>query len=81
MLHSHNSITQKELLLVNFESFGDSALTIFVYTFTSTSNWEKYLHIREDIHFKIMQIVEENNASFAFPSQSVYVEKMPNSNL
>ena len=81
MLHSHDSITQKELLLVNFESFGDSALTIFVYTFTSTSNWEKYLHIREDIHFKIMQIVEENNASFAFPSQSVYVEQMPTSNL
>jgi MscS family membrane protein len=77
MLHTHEAISSKDTLLVNFESFGDSALNIFIYTFTSTSNWEKYLDIREDIHFKIMQIVEENHASFAFPSQSVYVEQVP----
>jgi len=77
MLHSHENISSKDTLLVNFESFGDSALNIFIYTFTSTANWEKYLDIREDIHYKIMKIVEENNASFAFPSQSIYVEQMP----
>ena len=78
MLHSHEGISQKETLLVNFESFGDSSLNIFVYTFTATSNWDKYLEIREDIHLKIMKIVEENGSSFAFPSQSIYVEKMAN---
>ncbi|HIQ28269.1 MAG TPA: mechanosensitive ion channel family protein [Sulfurovum sp.] len=77
MLHSHNGISRKDTLLVNFESFGDSALNIFIYTFTSTANWEKYLEIREDVHFKIMQIVEEHHASFAFPSQSIYVEQLP----
>jgi len=77
MLHSHPHIATKETLLVNFESFGDSALNIFIYTFTSTSNWERYLNIREDVQLKIMQIVEENNASFAFPSQSIYVESLP----
>jgi MscS family membrane protein len=46
MLHNHEKISQKETLLVNFDSFGDSALTIFIYTFTSTANWEKYLDIR-----------------------------------
>jgi MscS family membrane protein len=74
MLHNHESISKKDMLLVNFESFGDSSLNLFIYTFTSTSNWEKYLHIREDIHFQIMQIIEKNNASFAFPSQSIYLE-------
>ena len=76
MLHNHEKIAQKETLLVNFESFGDSALNIFIYTFTSTANWEKYLDIREDIHIKIMKIVEENGSSFAFPSQSIYMEKV-----
>jgi len=75
MLHTHEHIAQKETLLVNFESFGDSALNIFIYTFTSTANWARYLEIREDIHFKIMKIVEDNNASFAFPSQSIYIEE------
>jgi len=77
MLHSHPNIATKETLLVNFESFGDSALNIFIYTFTATSNWERYLDIREDVHLKIMHIVEENNAAFAFPSQSIYVEQLP----
>jgi len=76
MLHAHEGISQKETLLVNFESFGDSSLNIFIYTFTSTANWDKYLDIREDIHFQIMQIVEDNGSSFAFPSQSIYVEQM-----
>ena len=75
MLHTHEHIAQKETLIVNFESFGDSALNIFIYTFTSTANWARYLKIREDIHFKIMKIVEDNNASFAFPSQSIYIEE------
>ncbi|WP_373032580.1 mechanosensitive ion channel family protein [Sulfurovum sp.] len=81
MLHNHEKISQKETLLVNFESFGDSALNIFIYTFTSTANWERYLNIREDIHLKIMKIVEDNGSSFAFPSQSIYVEQMPEENV
>ena len=81
MLHNHENIFQKETLLVNFESFGDSSLNIFIYTFTNTSNWERYLNIREDIHLKIMKIVEENGSSFAFPSQSIYMEPMPDKNV
>jgi len=76
MLRNHEHISQQETLLVNFESFGDSALNVFVYTFTSTANWEKYLDIREDVHLKIMHIVEENNSGFAFPSQSIYMEEI-----
>jgi len=77
MLHNHENISHKDTLLVNFESFGDSSLNIFIYTFTNTSNWERYLNIREDIHLKIMKIVEENESAFAFPSQSIYLEQMP----
>lgn len=76
MLHNHEGISQDDTLLVNFDSFGDSALKIFIYTFTSTSNWDKYLDIKEDIHLKIMHIIEDNGSSFAFPSQSIYMEQM-----
>jgi len=77
MLRHHEKISKKDTLLVNFESFGDSSLNIFIYAFTSTSDWERYLNIREDIHLKIMKIVEDNGSSFAFPSQSIYVEQLP----
>ncbi len=78
MLQEHEGIAQNESLMVNFNDFGDSSLNIFIYTFAHTANWAKYLDIREDIHLKIMKIVEENGSSFAFPSQSVYVESLPN---
>lgn len=75
MLHSHENISQNETPLVNFESFGDSSLNILIHTFTNTSNWERYLSIREEIHLKIIRIVENNGSSFAFPSRSIYVEQ------
>jgi len=78
MLRNHEGISQKDTLLVNFDAFGDSSLDIFIYTFTATANWKKYLEIKEDVHLKIMQIVEEHGSGFAFPSRSVYVESLPN---
>ena len=77
MLRSHKGIAQKETMLVNFKSFGDSSLDIFIYTFSNTSNWEKYMDTKEDINLQIMKIVENNNSSFAFPSQSLYIESLP----
>ncbi len=77
LLQSHEGISQKDSLMVNFDSFGDSSLNIFIYTFTHTANWAKYLDIREDIHIQIMSIVEKNGSGFAFPSQSIYIEQLP----
>ena len=77
MLQAHEDISKNDSLMVNFDTFGDSSLNIFIYTFTQTANWAKYLEIREDIHLKIMEIVEKNGSGFAFPSQSIYVEQLP----
>ncbi|HIP51688.1 MAG TPA: mechanosensitive ion channel family protein [Campylobacterales bacterium] len=79
MLRNHKDIAQKETLLVNFTSFGDSSLDIFIYTFSNTANWANYMDIKEDVNLKIMKIIEDNNSDFAFPSQSLYVENMPTS--
>ena len=80
MLKNHPSIAQKETMLVNFTSFDDSSLGIFIYTFSNTANWAGYMNIKEDINLKIMKIIEDNDTEFAFPSQSLYVESMPNIN-
>ncbi len=76
MLENHPDIAKDQTTLVNFDRFEDSCLGIFFYTFTNTSDWRKYLAIREDLHLKIMQIVENHGSSFAFPSQSIYIEKI-----
>jgi len=40
-----------------------------------TNDWTEWLSIKERLAITIKEIVEKNNASFAFPSQSIYVEK------
>jgi len=77
MLKSHKGIAQDETMLVNFDNLADSAKEIFVYTFTNTANWQEYLDIKEDINYKISKIVAKYGSSFAFPSQSIYVESVP----
>ena len=62
-------------LFVRVEKFNDSSIDIFISSFTNTNEWEKYLKIKEELAFLIKDIVEKNNSSFAFPSQSIYVEK------
>jgi len=77
MLQHHPRISQKETLLVNFNAFGDSALNIFIYAFSNTAKWDQYLDIREEVHMYIIKIVENNGSTFAFPSQSIYLESTP----
>jgi MscS family membrane protein len=60
--------------LVSFDSFGESSLNIQVLYFIEIVDYNEYMHIREDINYHIMQIVTENGAGFAFPSQTVYNE-------
>jgi len=76
MLASHEGV-QQDRIMVNFDEFEGSSLSIFCYFFTTTTVWAEYLMVKEDINLKIMKIVENNNASFAFPSKSVYIESMP----
>ncbi|BAF70476.1 mechanosensitive ion channel family protein [Nitratiruptor sp. SB155-2] len=76
MLQSHPGIAKNATLLVNFDEFEDSSLSIFIYCFTNTANWAKYLEIKEDVNLKIMEIVQQHGSDFAFPSESIYIEKV-----
>nr|WP_277998717.1 mechanosensitive ion channel family protein [Moorella sulfitireducens] len=75
MLEGHPGVN-KEKILVYFERFNESSLDILLYFFTNTTDWQEYLSIREDVNFRIMQILEQEGVSVAFPSRSVYIEKM-----
>jgi MscS family membrane protein len=66
---------------VRLDKFNDSSVDILVYCFTSTNDWEKFLIIKESLALKIKQEVEKIGLSFAFPSQSVYIEKLKKENI
>ena len=48
---------------------------MYVRCFTNTSSWNDWLFVKEKLAIAIKQIVENNKASFAFPSSSIYIEK------
>ena len=62
-------------LAVRVDKFSDSSIDMYVRCFTKTDDWEEWLSVKEKLALEIKQIVEKNDASFAFPSQSIYVEK------
>ena len=67
--------SSEQPLFVRLEKFSDSSIDILIYCFATTTVWGEWLKIKEELVLKIKSIVEENNAGFAFPSQSIYVEK------
>lgn len=62
---------------VRIDSFNDSSIDIMVYCFTKTTVWGNWLAIKENLAYRIKEIVEGAGAGFAFPSQSIYVETVP----
>ena len=62
---------------VRIDKLNDSSIDIMLYCFTRTTDWGEWLEIKEELAYKITQIVEEAGAGLAFPSQSIYVEALP----
>jgi len=60
---------------VRVDKFSDSSIDMYVRCFSKSDSWNEWLSVKENLALEIKQIVEKNGASFAFPSQSIYVEK------
>ena len=73
MLENHTEIN-KETIYVMFDEFAENSLDIFLYFFTVTTVWEEFLRVKEDVNFKIMEILEKEGVSVAFPSRSIYLK-------
>jgi len=63
---------------VRIDSFNNSSIDFLIYCFTKTTVWGEWLEIKENFALAIKDIVENQaGAGFAFPSQSIYLESMP----
>ena len=66
----------KKNLLVYLDNFGESSIEILIYCFSKSVKWAEWLETKEDVMHQIMAILEKNNLEFAFPSLSLYNEKV-----
>jgi MscS family membrane protein len=73
MLRNHPDIDHSRTLMVNFNQFGPSSLDFFVYTFTKTTVWTEYHAIKQDVLFRISEIIASQGAEIAFPTRTLHV--------
>jgi MscS family membrane protein len=62
----------KRTTLVFMDEFADSSINILVYCFSRTVIWEEWLEVKEDVMFKLAEILAKNNLDFAYPSLTIH---------
>lgn len=58
---------------VRFVAFGAYSLDLEVFAYVTTSDWNEFLAIREDLFLRMMDLVQASGSGFAFPSQTLYL--------
>lgn len=62
----------------HFASYGDFNLIIEAVYYVSGSDYNKYMDINQQINFKIKEEFDKRAIQFAFPTQTLYINKQPN---
>ncbi|MBZ9684867.1 mechanosensitive ion channel family protein [Clostridium estertheticum] len=77
MLENHSQVS-KEGVLVRFDKFSGTSLSVLITFFTDTADFDEYFKIKENVNFSLIEILQKQGISMAFPSTSIYVESLPN---
>jgi len=75
LLKKEDLLGVKRTLLVFIDEYDSSSINILVYCFSRSPVWEEWLGVKEDVIVKINDLVQKNNCGFAFPTQSIFIEK------
>ncbi len=71
MLGIHEMILNDNIF-VFLENIGDSSIEVFIQCFTNAIEKYDYLKVKEDINFKILNIIGEQGVQIALPSYHIY---------
>jgi MscS family membrane protein len=74
LLRSHPKCWQDNVV-VRFKEFGPSSLDIDLGVWFVTQDYAEFTKIKQDMMLAIMKIVQANGSDFAFPTQTIYVQK------
>jgi MscS family membrane protein len=72
LAHPKTIDSAEQPVRVRFIGFGDYSLDVAVRAYVHTTRYNEFLAIQEDILLRIIKLVEDAGAGFAFPSQTLY---------
>ena len=70
-----NEVIINKPIRVELEKLDDYSLTFGVFCYTNKTDIHEFYHVLNDVNLNIKRIIEENGAEFAFPTNSIYIEK------
>jgi len=62
-------------VIVKINEFAPSSIDLLVRCFTKTNDYNSFVESKDRLAIDIKNIIEKRRAAFAFPSQSLYIEK------
>jgi MscS family membrane protein len=74
LLYAHPKL-ESDSASIRFANFDSSALRLEVSAYVLTTDANEFNAIREDLLFRIMDIVEKSGSAFAFSSQTLYFSR------
>jgi MscS family membrane protein len=63
-----------EDITVRFADFSASSLTILVIYFVNSNDYDVMIEVKEQVNVRIMEIVDQHQCAFAYPTQTVFVK-------
>ena len=75
LLKTHSQIDQDQPLRVYFNYFNAASLDFNVYAFTKTTGKDEYQKVKQQILLDIAQIIANNKAEIAYPTQTLYIQQ------
>lgn len=75
MLDEHPAITNDLTRQAHLTRYGAYSIDFFIYCMTATTNWAEFNAVKEDVLLKVAEIIHRHGADFAFPTQTVHLER------
>ena len=73
-LENHNDLDQSIKPFVYFQSFSASSCDFFIRAFTKTKDWREFLKIKEQVLYKVSEIINNHDAIIAFPTMTIEMD-------
>jgi small-conductance mechanosensitive channel len=72
-----NGIENTTFDRAHFLSYGDFSLIFEIVYYVMSNNYNKYMNIQQEMNFRIKEEFEKRGIEFAYPTQTLYLDKIP----
>ncbi|KAB2332829.1 mechanosensitive ion channel family protein [Bacillus mesophilum] len=74
VIKGHSEV-HPDSILVRFDKYQENGYEVFIYFFTKSTAWAEHLRVKEEINFRLIEILESEDVSIALPSRKLYASE------